>query len=418
MDVIVGLQWGDEGKGKIVDALAPNYQVVARFQGGPNAGHTLVVNGQKIILHHIPSGIVHEHTVNLIGAGVVVDPLILQEELEQLTRLEIPFQKRLFVDWRTHLILPTHRLLDQASEMAKGKKSIGSTLKGIGPAYMDRTGRNALRVADVFQPDFLERYRVLRQKHERLLQMWDATHLLSELTQIEPLWLEAVQIFKDVVSPVNGPYWLAQFPSSTILAEGAQGTLLDNLWGTYPYVTSSQTISSAAPAGLGLPPQSAQRVIGVFKAYTTRVGNGPFPTEMSPPEADQLREQGQEYGATTGRPRRCGWLDLVALRYACLINGVTELAMTKADVLAGMPEVRIATAYRINGQWTTEFPPYAEKVEPVYETLPGWQNTDPADPHFAAFLQRIEQTLQRPIRWISYGPERHQLREIQPTIVF
>ncbi len=414
-DVLLGLQWGDEGKGKIVDVLTPDYDVIARFQGGPNAGHTLVFDGQAHVLHTIPSGIFHEDKLNIVGNGVVIDPVILKEELRQLHEKGVDTKKSLHISKKAHLILPTHRLLDAASEAEKGKGKIGSTLKGIGPTYMDKTGRNGLRVGDVVESDFKAKYKELVRKHKRLLSLYDHQNSLAEL---EKDWFASLDCFQEV-GVMNSEYELNEFLDNDrrILAEGAQGALLDIDFGSYPFVTSSSTTASGACSGLGIPPNKIGEVTGIFKAYCTRVGSGPFPTELHDNEGQRIRDLGNEYGATTGRPRRCGWLDLPALKYSIMVNGVTRLAMTKADVLGGFERIRVCTHYRINGELTTEVPYDLsdERIEPVYKDIPGWQ-TDlngvkdlaefPQELH--AFIELLEEELQVPVSIVSVGPERGQ----------
>jgi len=339
VDVILGLQWGDEGKGKIVDFFAPQYDIIARFQGGPNAGHTLYVKGKKVVLHQIPSGIFHENTTNLIGNGVVLDPVTLKRECGSVSEFGIDYRKNLYISERTNLILPTHRALDKASELAKGNEKIGSTLKGIGPAYMDKTGRNSLRVGDMLDKSFISQYIKLRLKHQKLL---DGMNFQEDISAWEEEFFEAIEFLREF-KIVNGEYFINDKISQgkTVLAEGAQGSMLDVDFGTFPFVTSSNTISAGVCTGLGIAPQKIRDVMGVTKAYCTRVGSGPFPTELHDATGDELRKIGHEFGATTGRPRRCGWIDLVALRFACMINGVTKIIMTKSDVLDAFRELNV-----------------------------------------------------------------------------
>ncbi|RYD52026.1 MAG: adenylosuccinate synthase [Sphingobacteriales bacterium] len=421
VDVLLGLQWGDEGKGKIVDFLAARYDVIARFQGGPNAGHTLYVDGKKVVLHTVPSGIFHAHCQNLIGNGVVIDPVTLLKELATITELVPDALSRLFIASRAHLILPTHRALDAASEAAKGSEKIGSTLKGIGPAYMDKTGRNGLRVGDILSKDFDQRYRKIREKHMQMLAHYD---VVVDWQAWEGDFMASVEKMRSL-SIVDGEYWMeAQLKAGKkILAEGAQGSMLDIDFGTYPFVTSSNTISSGACAGLGIAPSSIGEVYGITKAYCTRVGSGPFPTELHGEDGDALRKAGGEFGATTGRPRRCGWMDLVALRYACLLSGVTRLIITKTDVLDTFSPLKICTAYTLSGTETTQMPfdLCGETVEPVYQTFEGWSETPvqaARQEHelpetFTTYARFIENYLQVPVQYISNGVNRDQLIELE-----
>jgi adenylosuccinate synthase len=416
VDVILGLQWGDEGKGKIVDYFAPQYDVVARFQGGPNAGHTLYVKDKKIVLHQIPSGIFHEDKINLIGNGVVLDPVTLKRECESIKSYVSDFRKNLYISQRTHVILPTHRALDKASELQKGNEKIGSTLKGIGPAYMDKTGRNGIRVGDLLDKNFTSLYIKLRLKHQRLL---DSMNFNEDISAWEEEFLEAMDFMRQF-KIVNGEYFINEKISQgkKVLAEGAQGSMLDVDFGTFPFVTSSNTISAGVCTGLGIAPQKIRDVMGVTKAYCTRVGSGPFPTELFDATGDELRKVGQEFGATTGRPRRCGWIDLVALKYACMINGVTRLIMTKSDVLDAFEELKVCTSYLVNGQKTDEIPFQMTKVEiePVLHAFKGW-NTDitglktadalPAEMN--SYIDYINRFLGVKVCYISNGPGRDQL---------
>jgi adenylosuccinate synthase len=414
VDVLLGLQWGDEGKGKLVDVLTPEYDVIARFQGGPNAGHTLEFNNIKHITHNIPSGIFREKSINIIGNGVVLDPVIFKQEVEEVKAIGAVLDSRLKISRKAHLIMPTHRVLDAASEAAKGKTKIGSTLKGIGPTYMDKTGRNGLRVGDITTRDFLDKYNFLTDKHLQILKQYDFEF---DLAEYEAGWMEGIEAIK-AFELVNGEYLINQYlrENKSILGEGAQGTMLDIDFGSYPYVTSSNTICAGACTGLGLAPQRIGRVIGVFKAYCTRVGSGPFPTELDNELGEALREHGAEYGATTGRPRRCGWLDLPALKYAIMLNGATELNMTKSDVLAHFDTLRICTAYKINGKVTQELPYDINlPVEPVYTEMPSWKvditgmksaSALPAEMH--DYLKFIESEVGVPITVISVGPDREQ----------
>ncbi len=408
MDVLLGAQWGDEGKGKVVDVIAPEYDVIARFQGGPNAGHTLIFEGFKHVLHTIPSGVFREGTMNLVGNGVVIDPIIFLKEVKALSAIGVDLSKSLLISRRAHLILPTHRALDAASEFEKGKAKIGSTLKGIGPTYMDKTGRNGLRVGDLERDDMMERYRTLVGKHERLLANYE--HRM-EYKDTEAEWLDAVEQLKQM-KLVDSEHYLdeAMRNGKRVLAEGAQGTLLDIDFGTYPFVTSSNTISAGACTGLGVAPNRIGKVVGIFKAYSTRVGSGPFPTELHDEEGEHIRKAGNEFGSTTGRSRRCGWLDLPALHYAVMVNGVTELAMMKSDVLNGMERIRICTHYRINGKLTDRMPyDITSGVEAVYEDMPGWGELSvdaPLPDTLMSYITRIEKTVGVPITLVSLGPDR------------
>ena len=419
VDVILGLQWGDEGKGKIVDYFAPRYDVVARFQGGPNAGHTLYVNGRKVVLHQIPSGIFHENKVNLIGNGVVLDPVTLRRECESVASFGIDYRKHLYIADRTHLIVPTHRALDKASELLKGNEKIGSTLKGIGPAYMDKTGRNGLRVGDLLDKNFTSQYIRLRLKHQKLL---DGMHFNEDISAWEEEFLEAIEFMRQF-KIVNGEYFINQKISEgqKVLAEGAQGSMLDVDFGTFPFVTSSNTISAGVCTGLGVAPQKIREVMGVTKAYCTRVGSGPFPTELEDETGELLRKTGQEFGATTGRPRRCGWIDLVALKYTCMVNGVTQIIMTKADVLDAFQQLQVCTGYEINGKKTAEVPFQMNRVKivPEYKSFAGWNRDITAVREEAGlpdqmkdYVKFINNYLNVRIKFISNGPGRDQLIEI------
>ncbi len=417
IDVILGLQWGDEGKGKIVDYLAKQYDIVARFQGGPNAGHTLKFDGKKMVLHTVPSGIFREDLLNLIGNGVVIDPITLAEEIEKITAMGVAYRDRLLVAQKAHLILPTHRLLDMASEKAKGKEKIGSTLRGIGPTYMDKTGRNGLRVGDITRPDFMEKYQALKAKHLRLLDIYPA--LDFDLAAEEEKWLDRLQVLRQL-RHVDGEYFIneALVKGQRVLAEGAQGSMLDIDFGTYPFVTSSNTITAGVCTGLGVSPARIGEVIGITKAYCTRVGSGPFPTELHDETGEMLRREGSEFGATTGRPRRCGWIDLPQLRYTIMLNGVTQLVVTKIDVLNNFREIKLGTAYRYDGQ-TTDQLPYdlgEYEIQPVWETHHGWEESLETASSYEdlpeatrTYLQRLEQYLKVPVTMVSTGPERQQL---------
>ena len=419
VDVILGLQWGDEGKGKIVDYFARNYQVVARFQGGPNAGHTLYVNDKKVVLHQIPSGIFHDGIINVIGNGVVLDPVTLKKECETVASFGVDLKKNLFISERAHLIIPTHRALDKAAELAKGKDKIGSTLKGIGPTYMDKTGRNGLRVGDLLQDDFPTLYEQLKTKHRHLL---DGYQFHEDISEWEKDFFEAISFVKEL-NIIKGEYFINDKiqEGQKILAEGAQGTMLDIDFGTFPFVTSSNTISAGVCNGLGIAPQKIGEIIGISKAYCTRVGSGPFPTELEDATGEKLRKMGQEFGATTGRPRRCGWIDLVALDYACMINGVTKLVITKADVLDSFSTLSLCTAYKIDGNNTKEMPLDLEKKNPVpqYTIMEGWQadgskaqKFDKLPVSMQQYMKFIADYLQRPVTHISNGPGREQIIEV------
>jgi adenylosuccinate synthase len=415
VDVLLGLQWGDEGKGKIVDVLTPGYDVIARFQGGPNAGHTLEFNNIKHVLHTIPSGIFHPGKENVVGNGVVIDPVILAREIDALEKMGVDINKQLLLSRKAHLILPTHSMLDMASEVEKGKKKIGSTLKGIGPTYMDKTGRNGLRVGDLFEADFAERYEALKNKHLKML----GDHQLDfDLAGREAQWMQGVSRLRELTVIDSEHHLNRQLKQGKrILAEGAQGSLLDIDFGSYPFVTSSNTVAAGACTGLGVAPGTIGEVIGIFKAYCTRVGSGPFPTELNDETGERLRKEGAEYGATTGRPRRCGWLDLPALKYAIMINGVTQLNMTKADVLSIFDEIKVCTAYNLRGK-TIDYLPYdavIDELEPVYITLPGWKkdltglHDEGAFPkELSDYISYLEQALETPITVVSVGPDRKQ----------
>ncbi|MEY4738966.1 MAG: hypothetical protein RLZZ05_350 [Bacteroidota bacterium] len=416
VDVLLGLQWGDEGKGKIVDYFAPQYDIIARFQGGPNAGHTLYVNGQKVVLHQIPSGIFHENTTNLIGNGVVLDAVTLKKEYDKVAAFGIDGRNHLYVAERTHLILPSHRALDKASELSKGNEKIGSTLKGIGPAYMDKTGRNGLRVGDLLDKNFTTQYIKLRMKHQRLL---DSFGFNDDISEWEEEFFEAIEFMRSL-KIVNGEYFINEKirEGKKVLAEGAQGSMLDVDFGTFPFVTSSNTISAGVCTGLGIAPQKIKEVIGVSKAYCTRVGSGPFPTELHDETGERLRKVGSEFGATTGRPRRCGWIDLVALNFACMVNGVTQIVMTKADVLDAFEELSVCTSYGIDGKQVKTVPYQMSKmpIDPHYEQFAGWQtditnvrdNTNLPQP-MKNYIEFINGYLGVDVSYISNGPERDQI---------
>lgn len=417
IDVLLGLQWGDEGKGKVVDYLAEKYDIVARFQGGPNAGHTLILNnGVKFVLHTIPSGIFLDNCMNLIGAGVVIDPITFKMEADKLQAAGVDISKKLLISRKAHLILPTHKMLDAASEASKGVDKIGSTLKGIGPAYMDKTGRNGLRVGDIEDINFQNKYEKLKEKHKQLLKNYS-----TEVQDVpnENEWFQAIQFLK-TIPYTDAEYYLQDAISSDkkILAEGAQGSMLDVDHGTYPFVTSSNTITAGVCTGLGVAPQKINEVIGISKAYCTRVGSGPFPTELFDETGEKLRQIGNEFGATTGRPRRCGWIDIPALKYTIMLNGVTQIVLTKIDVLNTFQEIKVCIAYRINGNISTQIPYDINEaeIEPVYETCKGW-NCDLSEcktkenlpVELLNYLKFLESQLGVPISMLSSGPERDKL---------
>lgn len=417
IDVILGLQWGDEGKGKIVDYLAPNYDIVARFQGGPNAGHTLKFGGQKYVLHTVPSGIFQPELINLIGNGVVLDPVVFQKELQFLEKSGVDFADRLLIARKAHLITPTHRWLDAASEAHKGKAKIGSTLKGIGPTYMDKTGRNGIRVGDIEMAGFDEHYKLLKNKHYDLLKIYPDIDF--DIEAAENAWFEGLETLRRLRF-IDGEYYLnaALQSGKKVLAEGAQGSMLDVDFGTYPFVTSSNTITAGVCTGLGVAPQRIQKVIGITKAYCTRVGSGPFPTEQDNETGERLRQEGQEFGSTTGRARRCGWIDLPQLHYTILLNGVTEICITKIDVLNIFEAIQVATHYRYEGAERIELPFDLSKmdIEPVYQTFEGWKQSLSDAKQFSdlpsqarTYLQALEKTLGVPITMVSTGPERESL---------
>lgn len=415
VDVLLGLQWGDEGKGKVVDVLTPRYDVVARFQGGPNAGHTLEFDGHKYVLRSIPSGVFQNGSLNIIGNGVVLDPVLFMQEAKELERSGIDLRKVLKISRKAHLIMPTHRLLDAAGEKAKGKAKIGTTGKGIGPTYTDKVSRNGLRLGDT-ELDFEERYKRARDRHVEMLKAAEAD--LSQLPELEKTWFEAVGYLKtfDIVDSEHLINRMLR-DNKKVLCEGAQGTMLDVDFGSYPFVTSSNTVAAGACTGLGVAPRNIGDVFGIFKAYCTRVGAGPFPTELHDETGARIRDLGHEYGAVTGRERRCGWIDLVALRYAIMINGVTKLIMMKSDVLDDFATIKACTAYRINGKLTEEMP-YdldAVDIEPVYEELPGWQTPMTAfrsetefPEEFRSYIKFLETKLEVPIAIVSIGPDRTQ----------
>ncbi|RQO31426.1 adenylosuccinate synthase [Taibaiella sp. KBW10] len=417
VDVLIGLQWGDEGKGKIVDYLAAQYEIIARFQGGPNAGHTLYVNGQKVVLRTIPSGVFQENKLNLIGNGVVIDPVTLKEEIEGLKALGVPVAENLFISHKAHIILPTHRALDAASEQAKGSDKIGSTLKGIGPAYMDKTGRNGLRVGDVMAADWMQRYEKLKTKHIEMLRLYNMELAWQEWEQD---FFEAIAYLQQL-NVVNGEYWLNNHIANgkRVLAEGAQGSMLDVDYGTYPFVTSSNTITAGVCTGLGIAPSMIGEVYGITKAYCTRVGSGPFPTELHDETGEALRKAGNEFGAVTKRPRRCGWIDLVALRYTIMLSGVTRLIITKADVMDEFDEIKMATAYKVAGEETSEMPfdICDMAIEPVYQSFKGWTEQrisdcttlDQLPKTFTDYCQFIETYLGTKVQYVSNGTGRDNL---------
>ncbi|MEK9565566.1 MAG: adenylosuccinate synthase [Flavobacteriaceae bacterium] len=417
VDLLLGLQWGDEGKGKIVDVLTSSYDIIARFQGGPNAGHTLEFEGNKHVLHTIPSGIFHPKAVNLIGNGVVIDPVIFMKEIKNLAPYNINFDEKLLISKKAHLILPTHRLLDAASEASKGKSKIGSTLKGIGPTYMDKTGRNGIRVGDIFASNWEEKYQKLTHKHLEILKNFEGAEA-DQLETLEREFLESIDALR-TFKIVDSEHYLhqAQKAGKKILAEGAQGSLLDVDFGTYPFVTSSTTTAAGACTGLGVAPNKIKEVFGIFKAYTTRVGSGPFPTELFDEDGATMGRVGNEFGATTGRSRRCGWLDLVALKYAIKINGVTQLMMMKGDVLSGFSKIKVCTAYQ-TAQGVQDYLPYditSDDIQPLYEELEGWEEdltqlttVDQFPKNFLDYIDYLEKALETPIKIVSVGPDRAQ----------
>lgn len=412
VDVVLGLQWGDEGKGKVVDVLTPNYQVIARFQGGPNAGHSLHFEGKKYVLHTIPSGIFRPGTLNIIGNGVVIDPVILSEEIKGLEADGVDVRGKLQISKKAHLILPTHRIIDAASEASKGAKKIGSTLKGIGPTYMDKTGRNGLRVGDILSDKFLKRYERLKAKHIELLKQYDFEY---DIEPYEKEWFAGIENLKRF-SIIESEHEINRYihEDKAILAEGAQGSLLDIDFGTYPFVTSSSTLCAGVCTGLGVAPNRIGEVFGIFKAYCTRVGSGPFPTELFDEDGEKMRRIGMEFGATTGRPRRCGWLDMVALKYAVMMNGVTQLIMMKADVLNDFPALKVAVAYKINGRESNELPfETNEEIVPVYQEFKGWncdindiRTYDEFPAELKTYIEFIEQQTGVPVKIVSVGPDR------------
>jgi adenylosuccinate synthase len=416
VDVLLGLQWGDEGKGKIVDVLTPNYSIIARFQGGPNAGHTLEFEGIKHVLHTIPSGIFRKDVINVIGNGVVIDPVIFQKEIEKLAPFNMDIKKNLLISKKAHLILPTHRLLDQASEAAKGINKIGSTLKGIGPTYMDKTGRNGLRVGDILSPKFKEKYDALVEKHVGILKHHEGFEY--NLAELEGPFFEGIELLRSFTCIDSEQFLNKELKAGKkILAEGAQGTMLDIDFGTYPFVTSSNTVTAGTCTGLGVAPTTIGSVIGIFKAYCTRVGSGPFPTELLEEDGETIRKEGNEFGSTTGRPRRCGWIDLPALKYAIMINGVTELSMMKADVLSVFETIKVCTHYEINDEIVDYLPFDIDGVEitPIYKELKGWNcdltglhNYESSPQALKDYVLYLEKELEVPITVVSVGPDRKQ----------
>jgi adenylosuccinate synthase len=417
VNLLLGLQWGDEGKGKIVDVLTADYDIIARFQGGPNAGHTLIFDGYKHVLHTIPSGIFHKTAVNVVGNGVVIDPVIFKNELDNLSQFEIDFKSKLLISRKAHLILPTHRLLDAASETAKGKAKIGSTLKGIGPTYMDKTGRNGLRVGDLEMADWQERYDALTAKHIRMIDFY-GVELEYNLAELQAEFNEGVKRLKELTFIDSEEYLNNAIKNGkSILAEGAQGSLLDVDFGTYPFVTSSNTTAAGACTGLGIAPNKIGDVFGIFKAYVTRVGSGPFPTELFDENGARMAKVGHEFGATTGRPRRCGWLDIVALKYAVQVNGVTQLMMMKGDVLSGFDSLQVCTSYSYKGEEITHFPfnVEPENVKPIYTEFKGWEadltemtTKEELPKNLLDYIAFIEKEVEVPITIVSVGPDRKQ----------
>lgn len=415
VDVLLGLQWGDEGKGKVVDVLTPRYDVIARFQGGPNAGHTLEFEGTKHVLHTIPSGIFHDGKSNVIGNGVVIDPVVFKKEIDALVARGVNVKSNLKISRKAHLIIPSHRLIDAASEAAKGKEKIGSTLKGIGPAYMDKTGRNGLRVGDIEHPDFLLNYKKLVDKHIAMLKQYDFEY---DLPAMEQGFFEGIELLKELTL-IDSEYELNNNirNGQSVLAEGAQGSLLDVDFGSYPFVTSSHTVTAGTCIGLGIPPSAVGEVYGIFKAYCTRVGSGPFPTELFDETGDELRKKGNEFGSTTGRARRCGWLDLPSLNYAIMLNGVTQLIMMKSDVLSGFDTIKVCTHYKYRGQ-IIDYVPYDvvnESIEPIYDELQGWNedltgynDLEQLPQAFLNYIAYIENATGLPITILSVGPDRKQ----------
>ena len=417
IDMILGLQWGDEGKGKIVDVLTKDYDIIARFQGGPNAGHTLIFDGIKHVLHTIPSGIFHKNKINVVGNGVVIDPVIFRNEIEKLKEVGVDLKNKLYISKKAHLILPTHRLIDQASELSKGAKKIGSTLKGIGPTYMDKTGRNGLRIGDLDEEDWILKYDNLKNKHLDLIKNFNV-NIDFDIKELSNNFFESIDYVKQVKFIDSEHFFNESLKNGKkIIAEGAQGSLLDIDFGTYPFVTSSTTTAAGACTGLGIAPNKINDVIGIFKAYTTRVGSGPFPTELHDDVGKRIAQVGKEFGATTGRPRRCGWLDLVALKHSIIINGVTKLAIMKGDVLSGLKKIKICTKYKYRGELIDHLPFSLESknLEPIYEEFDGWDDniTDLNNPKnlpktFISYINFIEKQVGLKIKIISVGPDRKQ----------
>jgi len=417
VNLLLGLQWGDEGKGKIVDVLTSNYDIIARFQGGPNAGHTLIFDGHKHVLHTIPSGIFHKNAVNVVGNGVVIDPVIFKKELDNLAPFNLDFKTKLLISRKAHLILPTHRLLDAASEASKGKAKIGSTLKGIGPTYMDKTGRNGMRVGDLELEDWKEKYAALTEKHIKMIDFFNVD-IQYDLKELETEFFNAVKVLKELTFIDSEEYLNSAIKEGkTILAEGAQGSLLDVDFGTYPFVTSSTTTAAGACTGLGVAPNKIGEVFGILKAYTTRVGSGPFPTELFDEDGETMAKVGHEFGATTGRPRRCGWLDLIALKYAVDINGVTQLMMMKGDVLSGFETLKICTSYNYKGTEVNHLPYNIEanNVTPIYKEFKGWEedltsmtSEDTLPKELNEYIKYIEDFVGVPVKIVSVGPDRKQ----------
>tara|TARA_B100000886_G_scaffold148796_1_gene101159 strand:+ start:12609 stop:13880 length:1272 start_codon:yes stop_codon:yes gene_type:complete len=417
IDMILGLQWGDEGKGKIVDVLTKDYDIIARFQGGPNAGHTLIFDGIKHVLHTIPSGIFHKNKINVVGNGVVIDPVIFKNEIEKLKEVGVDLKNKLYISKKAHLILPTHRLIDQASELSKGAKKIGSTLKGIGPTYMDKTGRNGLRIGDLDEDDWILKYDNLKNKHLDLIKNFNV-NIDFDIEELSNIFFDSIDYIKQVKFIDSEHFFNESLKNGKkIIAEGAQGSLLDIDFGTYPFVTSSTTTAAGACTGLGIAPNKINDVIGIFKAYTTRVGSGPFPTELHDDIGERIAQVGKEFGATTGRPRRCGWLDLVALKHSIIINGVTKLAIMKGDVLSGVKKIKICTKYKYRGELIDHLPFSLESknLDPIYEEFDGWDDdiTDLNNPKnlpntFINYINFIEKQVGLKIKIISVGPDRKQ----------